>query len=75
MAIGAIGGWLYWRFVGCSTGSCPIQQNWMMMTLWGGTMGYLLGDMIPPPKTSTTEENKENSTTNNNQNKGEQGHE
>lgn len=46
MILGAIGGFLYWKFVGCESGSCPIKQNWMLMTAWGGTMGYLIGDMF-----------------------------
>lgn len=46
MILGVIGGFLYWKFVGCESGSCPIKQNWMLMTTWGGIMGYLIGDMI-----------------------------
>lgn len=44
--IGAAGGYLYWRFVGCQSGHCPLQQNWILSTLWGATVGYLIGDMF-----------------------------
>ena len=43
--LGAIGGFLYWRFVGCISGRCPIKSVWYLMILWGTAMGYLLGDL------------------------------
>lgn len=43
-AIGAIGGFLYWRFIGCNSGTCPIKSVWYWTTLWGSAVGYLLGD-------------------------------
>jgi hypothetical protein len=43
--LGATGGFLYWKFVGCSTGTCPIKSVWYLTTLWGAAMGYLLGDL------------------------------
>ncbi len=44
--VGAVGGFLYWKFVGCTSGTCPIQSVWYFSTLWGMAMGYLLGDLI-----------------------------
>lgn len=43
---GALGGFLYWRFVGCNSGTCVIKSVWYWSTLWGTVMGYLVGDMI-----------------------------
>lgn len=43
---GAVGGFLYWRFVGCESGTCAIKSVWYWSTLWGAAMGYLLGDFI-----------------------------
>ncbi len=43
--VGAAGGFLYLKFVGCKTGSCPIKSIWYMSTLWGLVMGYLLGSI------------------------------
>ena len=46
LIIGAVGGLLYWKFVGCKSGTCPIRSVWYWTTLWGGAMGYLVGDFI-----------------------------
>ncbi|WP_455674214.1 DUF6132 family protein [Phocaeicola sp.] len=40
--LGAIGGYLYWRFVGCTTGSCPITSSPINTSIWGAAMGGLL---------------------------------
>ena len=45
LSIGAIGGFLYWYFVGCTSGSCPIQSVWYYTVLWGAALGYLVGDL------------------------------
>jgi len=43
---GALGGFLYWKFIGCVSGTCPIQSVWYFSTLWGLAMGYLVGDLL-----------------------------
>lgn len=43
---GGIGGFLYWRFVGCNSGTCPIKSVWYYTTLYGLILGYLAGDLI-----------------------------
>jgi hypothetical protein len=45
-AIGAIGGFLYWKFVGCASGTCPIKSVWYLSTLWGLAFGFLTGSII-----------------------------
>ncbi len=42
VAIGAVAGYLYWKFIGCSTGSCAITSNPLNSTLYGAAMGGLL---------------------------------
>jgi len=42
--IGAIGGFLYWKFVGCNSGTCPITSNPTNTSLYGLLIGALLGD-------------------------------
>lgn len=37
--LGAIGGWMYWRFVGCSSGSCAITSSPINSTIYGILMG------------------------------------
>lgn len=43
---GAVGGFLYWRFVGCQSGTCPIKSVWYWSTLWGAAVGFLAGDFL-----------------------------
>jgi len=44
--LGAIGGFLYWKFIGCLSGTCAIKSVWYWSTLWGAAVGYLAGDFI-----------------------------
>ena len=50
MVIGAAGGYLYWYFVGCVSGSCAITSSPVNSTLYGGLMGGLLGNVFSTPK-------------------------
>lgn len=43
---GAIGGYLYWRYIGCSSGTCPITSSPTISTIYGGIMGGLLGGIF-----------------------------
>ena len=40
--VGGIAGFLYYRFVGCSSGHCAITSNPYMSVLWGSLMGFFL---------------------------------
>ncbi len=42
IALGTLGGFLYWKFVGCTTGTCPITSSPVNSALWGAVMGGLL---------------------------------
>ncbi len=46
LLVGALGGFLYWRFIGCNSGTCLIKSVWYWSTLWGAAVGYLVGDFI-----------------------------
>ncbi len=48
LLVGATGGYLYYYFIGCNTGSCPITSNPNVSILWGAVIGYLLFDMLVP---------------------------
>lgn len=50
IAVGLAAGFAYWRFVGCSSGSCPLTSNWYSSTLIGGFFGYALSDIKPKKK-------------------------
>jgi hypothetical protein len=39
---GCLGGFLYWKYVGCSNGTCYIQSNPYRMTAYGALMGGLV---------------------------------
>ena len=43
---GITGGFFYWKYVGCNSGSCPIKSVWYWSSLWGGVFGYLSGDLL-----------------------------
>ncbi len=38
---GAIGGYLYYHFVGCTSGTCPITSKPLNSSLYGALMGGL----------------------------------
>jgi hypothetical protein len=42
IAAGALLGFLYYRFVGCATGTCPITRNPYTSTLYGAFLGAVV---------------------------------
>jgi len=46
LVLGAIGGFVYYAQVGCSSGSCAISSNPYASVAWGAAVGYLIGDMF-----------------------------
>lgn len=50
---GAIGGYLYYHFIGCASGSCAITSKPLNSTLYGAMMGGLLFSMFQKKKTKT----------------------
>ncbi len=43
---GIIAGFLYWKYVGCASGTCAITSNWHTMVGFGALIGYFIGDSI-----------------------------
>ena len=41
IAVGAAGGYAWYYFVGCATGTCPITSNPYISTAYGGLIGML----------------------------------
>jgi len=48
VAVGAVGGYLFYRFVGCATGACILTSNPVVSTVYGGLIGGLLGNILRP---------------------------
>ncbi len=44
--VGAVAGFLYYRFIGCKSGSCPLTGNPYVSVLFGGIFGMLIVDSI-----------------------------
>lgn len=52
---GTIGGYLYYYFVGCVSGTCPITSNPYRMMIYGALIGFLLFDMFKKDSKKITE--------------------
>jgi len=52
---GIAGGFMYYHFIGCQSGSCAITSNPWLSMLWGAAVGYLLGDMFAGKKKTNQE--------------------
>lgn len=48
--VGAVGGYLYYYFVGCASGTCPITSKPLNSTLYGALMGSLLFSLFKKEK-------------------------
>ena len=46
--VGGIGGFAYYYFIGCETGTCPITRNPYISTSYGALIGLILS--IDPKK-------------------------
>ncbi|MBY0537657.1 MAG: hypothetical protein K2P88_17505 [Chitinophagaceae bacterium] len=40
--VGMIAGFFYWKFIGCSSGTCMITSKPLNSTVYFGVMGYLV---------------------------------
>lgn len=47
---GLIGGFLYWNYIGCNSGSCPITSVWYNSSIYGAILGFALGSLIDDQK-------------------------
>lgn len=55
--VGAIGGFLYWKFVGCASGTCAITSNPINSSLYGAMMGALIFSLAKKEVPKTSKEN------------------
>jgi hypothetical protein len=52
IVLGGIGGYLYYYYIGCQTGTCAITSNPWMSVFWGIAVGYLVFDIFHKKETS-----------------------
>ena len=50
ITLGAVAGFLYWKFVGCSSGTCMITSKPIISTLYGSVMGFLVAGIFKKDK-------------------------
>lgn len=55
--IGAAGGYLYYYYIGCVSGTCPITSRPLNSTLYGAVMGGLLFSIFKK-ETNDSKKNK-----------------
>ncbi|HOZ95489.1 MAG TPA: hypothetical protein PLS07_00170 [Niabella sp.] len=48
--VGAIAGFLYWKYIGCADGSCTITSRPLNSTAYGAMMGGLLFSIFQKEK-------------------------
>ncbi len=60
LALGAIGGYVYYIKVGCTSGGCAITSNPYMSILWGAALGYLFADIFKLKEKKSSNEHPEN---------------
>ena len=44
--VGALAGYLYWRYAGCASGTCMITSRPLNSTIYGMVMGSLLFSIL-----------------------------
>jgi hypothetical protein len=54
--MGAVAGFAYWYYIGCTSGTCPIQSNWHTSTLYGGLIGYIFPNSPKKKKIDKSDE-------------------
>ncbi len=55
IGLGAIAGFLYWRYIGCLSGTCVITSKPLNSTLYGGLLGYLMVGLFKTGNTKKEE--------------------
>jgi len=48
--VGALAGFLYWKYIGCNSGTCAITSRPLNSSVYGAVMGALLFSMFTKDK-------------------------
>lgn len=46
IVLGGVGGYLYYHFIGCASGTCAITSKPLNSTIYGMVLGGLLADFL-----------------------------
>lgn len=46
ISLGAIAGFMYWKLIGCASGTCMITSKPLNSSLFGALMGYLVAGIF-----------------------------
>lgn len=55
LLVGAVSGFLYWKYVGCYSGTCAITSKPINSTIYGAVMGGLFFSIFQPGKKKASE--------------------
>ena len=50
ITVGGAGGFSYYYFIGCASGTCPITSNPYISVIYGAVLGYLFSDIFKKKK-------------------------
>ncbi len=59
IAVGAVGGFLYYYYIGCASGTCAITSKPINSTIYGAVMGGLLFSIIKKDNTKQDENRRD----------------
>jgi hypothetical protein len=60
IAIGSVAGYLYWRNIGCASGTCLITSKPVNASLYGALLGGLIFSMFNINKTKNKQHDQRN---------------
>ena len=55
ISVGSILGFLYWYYIGCASGTCPLTAKWYSSSAFGAIFGYLIIGQIIDMKNKNRE--------------------
>ncbi|MDD2530344.1 MAG: hypothetical protein PHN41_03865 [Bacteroidales bacterium] len=56
--VGTLGGYLYWHFIGCNNGNCPLTSSPINSSIAGALLGGLLFTSFPQGKKNNDDKDK-----------------
>ena len=60
IVLGAVIGFMYWKLIGCNSGTCVITSKWHNSTVYGAVMGGLFLSIFKKEKNEPGNEKNRN---------------